>query len=96
MILTRGSELDGGKRAWAEIDILDQLEYLATRHTKAVRMAYRLASLLAIAGPALALSSHSPIDLESYPAYAVSFSEHQPILNETLGEILSEPLQVSQ
>jgi hypothetical protein len=58
-------------------------------------MVYRLIALLAIASPALTLSSHSPVDLESYPAFAVSFNEHHPILNETALELLKEPLEVS-
>lgn len=58
-------------------------------------MALRLATLLATVVPALTLSSHSPVDLESYPAFAVSFNEHSPILNETALELVREPLEVS-
>ncbi|GAA5914328.1 PRKCSH domain-containing protein [Sporobolomyces salmoneus] len=56
-------------------------------------MAYRLVALLSIAAPVLSLSSHSPVDLESHPAYVVSFNEHSPILNETALELLHEPLE---
>jgi len=57
-------------------------------------MAYRLISLLAIATPALALSSHSPIDLEAYPAYTISLNQENPVLNETLSDLLHETLEV--
>ncbi|GAA5979534.1 hypothetical protein JCM11641_005425 [Rhodosporidiobolus odoratus] len=51
-----------------------------------------LPSLLLAASSALALSSHSPRDLEAHPAFNVRFSEHQ-ILNETLEGLLAEPLE---
>ncbi|BGP14420.1 Protein OS-9 [Rhodosporidiobolus nylandii] len=49
------------------------------------------AALLLAACPALALSSHSPRDLEAHPAFAVVLSEHY-VLNETISELLAEPL----
>lgn len=57
-------------------------------------MAYRLISLLAIVSSALALSSHSPIDLEAYPAYTISLNQENPVLNETLDGLLHETLDV--
>ncbi|GAA6010187.1 hypothetical protein JCM11491_005382 [Sporobolomyces phaffii] len=50
-----------------------------------------MALLLLLATGALALSSHSPVDLESRPAFAVSFTQHAPILNETALELVADP-----
>lgn len=51
------------------------------------------AALLAAVPASLALSSHSPRDLESHPSFSVVLSEHH-LLNDTLSDILSEPLEV--
>ncbi|GAA5966599.1 hypothetical protein JCM3765_005670 [Sporobolomyces pararoseus] len=56
-------------------------------------MLSQLVVLLAISSSAVALSSHSPVDLEAYPAFAVSFLAEHPILNETALELLDEQLE---
>ncbi|BGP46559.1 Protein OS-9 [Rhodotorula kratochvilovae] len=52
----------------------------------------KLLLVLAVVHQTLALSSHSPRDLEALPAYAVVLNEHG-VLNDTVGELLSEDLQ---
>ncbi|GAA5936038.1 Yos9p [Sporobolomyces koalae] len=37
------------------------------------------------------LSSHSPIDLEAFPAYSISFNEHESVLNTSLDALVHPP-----
>ncbi|KPV76536.1 uncharacterized protein RHOBADRAFT_52530 [Rhodotorula graminis WP1] len=54
----------------------------------------RLLLALAIVRQTLALSSHSPRDLEALPAYAVSLAEHG-ILNDTIADLLAQDVEAS-
>ncbi|GAA6064660.1 hypothetical protein JCM10212_002133 [Sporobolomyces blumeae] len=51
-----------------------------------------VASIALAARAAHALSSHSPVDLEAYPAYAISLDQHHGVLNESLPALLHENL----
>ncbi|GAA5880028.1 hypothetical protein JCM1840_005295 [Sporobolomyces johnsonii] len=52
-----------------------------------------LLALVALAAPsALALSAHSPRDLEALPAYSIVLNEHHAVLNSTVQDLLHEPL----
>lgn len=54
-----------------------------------------LLALVALAAPsALALSAHSPRDLEALPAYSIVLHEQHPVLNSTVQDLLREPLEV--
>ncbi|GAA5892864.1 hypothetical protein JCM8208_004108 [Rhodotorula glutinis] len=52
----------------------------------------RLLLALAIVRQTLALSSHSPRDLEASPAYSVSLAEHG-ILNDTISDLLAQDVE---
>ncbi|GAA5933273.1 hypothetical protein JCM1841_006575 [Sporobolomyces salmonicolor] len=53
-----------------------------------------LLALVALAAPsALALSAHSPRDLEALPAYSIVLHEQHPVLNSTVQDLLREPLE---
>ncbi|GAA5952949.1 hypothetical protein JCM21900_001527 [Sporobolomyces salmonicolor] len=53
-----------------------------------------LLALVALAAPsALALSAHSPRDLEALPAYSIVLHEQHPVLNSTVQDLLHEPLE---
>lgn len=45
--------------------------------------------LLTVVRQTLALSAHSPRDLEAFPSYSVILSQN-PVLNETAIELLAE------
>ena len=49
----------------------------------------RLLLALAVVRQTLALSSHSPRDLEALPAFVVSLAEHG-ILNDTISDLLAQ------
>jgi len=53
----------------------------------------RLLLALTVMRQTLALSSHSPRDLEALPAYSVVLAE-RGVLNETVGELLSQDIDV--
>lgn len=54
----------------------------------------KLLWLLTVLQQTLALSAHSPRDLEAFPAYNVVLSDHA-VLNETALELLAKPASVS-
>ncbi|GAA5821222.1 hypothetical protein JCM11251_004520 [Rhodosporidiobolus azoricus] len=57
-----------------------------------LRQLVTAAGVLGAVSVTVALSSHSPRDLESHPSFAVVLSEHH-LLNESLPDILAQPLE---
>lgn len=64
----------------------------AVRETTPMAPLHSLATLLLASTTALALSAHSPRDLESHPAFSVGWGKE--VLKETVSTLLAEQLEV--
>ena len=78
------------ERAGGERRATMQRAPLSTTHSTAAMLGpARLLLALAVVRQTLALSSHSPRDLEALPAFVVSLAEHG-ILNDTVSGLLAQ------